>query len=92
MLLVCIILTKCRKREELYSLSFYPRNKLTQRLTQNYNFRTDKINDVHLFQSEKIKIMHVYAVVSRIIYASSLRIKKVFECNSAGFCFKEKSS
>lgn len=47
---------------------------------------------MHLFESEKIKIMHVHVVVSRIIYASSLRIKKVFECISAGFCFKEKSS
>lgn len=47
---------------------------------------------MHLFESEKIKILHVHVVVSRIIYESSLRIKKVFECNSAGFCFKEKSS
>lgn len=66
---------KYRKWEELYSLSFYPRNK--SRLTQSYNILTDKINDVHLFESGKIKIVDVYVVVSRIIYASSLRIKKV---------------
>lgn len=59
-----IILTKYRKWEELYSLSFYPRNKF--RLAQNYNFLTDKINDVHLFESEKKKILHVYVVVTRI--------------------------
>lgn len=37
----------------MWEKSFYPRNKL--RLTQNYNFLTDKINEVHLFESEKIK-------------------------------------